>query len=59
MCVWAVIIITALFRLNDLSPIPPISATPPPIVTHYEEATRPNTVAVAKGIIGSFARRPS
>ena len=44
------------FYEEEIRPIPPISATPPPIVTHYEEATRPNTVAVAKGIIGSLAR---
>ena len=44
------------FYEEETRPIPPISATPQPIVTHYEEATRPNTVAVAKGIIGSLAR---
>ena len=44
------------FYEEETRPTPPISATPPPIVTHYEEATRPNTVAVAKGITGSLAR---
>ena len=44
------------FYEEEAKPTPPISATPPPIVTHYQEATRPNTVAVAKGIIGSLAR---
>ena len=44
------------FYEEETKPTPPISVTPPPIVTHYEEATRPNTVAVAKGIIGSLAK---
>ena len=44
------------FYEEEARPTPPISETPPPIVTHYEEATRPNTITIAKGIIGSLAR---
>ncbi len=44
------------FYEEETRPIPPISATPPLIVTHYEESNRPNTIAIAKGIIGSLAK---
>ena len=44
------------FYEAETKPTPPIGAAPPLIVTHYEEATRPNTIAVAKGIIGALAK---
>ena len=44
------------FYEEETKPTPPIGATPPLIVTHCEEATRPNTIVVAKGIIGALAK---
>ena len=44
------------FYEAETKPTPPIGVAPPLIVTHYEEATRLDTTAVAKGIIGVLAK---
>ncbi len=44
------------FYEAETKPTPPIGVAPPLIVTHYEEATRLDTIAVAKGIIGVLAK---
>ena len=44
------------FYEAETKPTLSISTAPPLIVTHHEEATRPNIIAVAKGIIGALAK---
>ena len=44
------------FYEEEAEMAPPVSSTPPKIVTHHVEAVAPHMIAAAKGIISALAR---